>query len=57
MAYSSEKKIEHLALRGFVVADAEYQELIAEKHRSNHFNNQTTNLLSKSKMIKLAGGG
>lgn len=57
MAYSSEKKIEHLALRGFVVADAEYQKLIAEKHRSNHFNNQTTNLLSKSRMIKLAGGG
>lgn len=57
MAYSSEKKLEHLALRGFVVADAEYQELFAEKHRSNHFNNQTTNLLSKSRMIKLAGGG
>lgn len=51
------KKIEHLALSGFVVADVEYQKLIAEKHRSNHFNNQTTNLLSKSRMIKLAGGG
>lgn len=35
MAYSSEKKIEHLALSGFVVADVEYQKLIAEKHRSN----------------------